>query len=228
MQGSSTHPWDVLVDLSGSTTTDDGLEQFARVFSSRLGLSDGQRITAIADDQARILVGGRVYEPPTRTSALLHAIELAQVEGRGLFVISGAWMPTLRVLKDVAELAAIDPNIGTVQPRFGVGPSGDVAILASRPGAGSPVISGQLMAMAPDLYVTPETDAACIYITPPAVTAIETRQSEGEAAALPDVLVRLRRRGFRNLVANRVIADCGLPTGIWVARAQGNRACSRG
>jgi hypothetical protein len=213
--------WDLFVDLSGSVMTPEGIEPFARLLSNRLRMSVGQRITAVADRESRILVDGRLFEPPRRAGALAHAIELAQIDGRGLFVISGAWMPTARLLDDVAALATVDPNIGTVQPRFGVGGSGDVAMLAAGSSTSSSVISRTLLPLLPELYVTPEIDAACTYITPTAVTAVDTTSAATGLATQLDLLVGLRRRGFRNLVANRLVADYGLPAGSVYGSHQG-------
>lgn len=200
-----TPTYDLFLDLSRSIGTSNWLETYLSVFQRRIPVTSGQRLTAALGSHSVVLHDRRQFGAPPRVSPLAHALELAHVERRGLLVIRDAWIPNATVLDGLARLAAIDPNIGTIQPRFSVGSSGDVLAL---PALGpSTLLPRPYLRMLPEFFVTPEIDAACIYITPQALPACDIPSAGNIDVPFLHQLIALRRRGFRTLVANYHVAE---------------------
>ena len=195
--------YDLFVDLSASFTTAEGLDRYLTVLLSRLLLARGQRLTAAIAGAAVVARDGQRFAAPVDIPPLGHALELAHLDGRGLFLLEGRWAPGAGVLSALADLASLDPNIGTVQPRFMVGQASDFMELPDPSAAETGTISGSLAHLLPDHYVTPEVESACMYVTPQAVPACPPVSAESAAEARTELFVGLRRRGFRNLVSNR-------------------------
>ncbi len=194
---------DLFVDLSTALATADGVDRYLTVLLSRLPLARGQRLTAAIVGHAVVTRDGKRFMVPGDVAPLTHALDLAHVDGRGLFLIAGAWTPPAGVLRALADLASLDPNIGTIQPRFLVGQAGDILALPDPDDSATPTVSRSLAALLPDHYVTPELDSACMYITPRAVPACTVVSPERAVGSRVELLIALRRRGFRNMVSNR-------------------------
>jgi glycosyltransferase involved in cell wall biosynthesis len=138
-------------------------------------------------------------------TALSAALSIAASRERALAVVRHAWTPMNELVAALVERQRVDPMIGVVQPRFArldddriIGlPRGDAAEVML-PRAAAPFL--------PEIVLTPELPAAHFVITAQAVLAVQPPAHCPPAAMLPSVLLALRRRGFRTLVASRVIA----------------------
>ena len=152
---SNVNLFDVFLNLSRSTVTADGLDDYMNVSRRRLRLAPGQRLTALTRDRSQVLVDEPTHQVPTGQSALGHALALAKGEQRGLFLIAGEWLPQGDVLEAIAALGAIDPNVGTIQPRFAVNSLDVVAGLPDYGGTQVTLVPRSALPMLPEYTLTP-------------------------------------------------------------------------
>ena len=196
--------YDVFLDLSGESVDLDGLGHVVAIVKDRLGEPQSRgRFTAGSATAGVLVVGDRSFPIPESRLPLEYALDLAHLEGRGLFVITGRWSPDVGLLDAIAALASLDPNIGSIQPRFLVGDPAEVVVVRAAPAT----ISRSVVELLPPYYVTPELESPCVYITPQAVPACSFLPRDMRPDNLIGVLLMLRRKGLRNLVSNRHLVD---------------------
>jgi glycosyltransferase involved in cell wall biosynthesis len=108
-------------------------------------------------------------------------------------------------------MISLDPLIGTLQPRFAMPADDSIWVLPSGADVHSLArIARQFLPLLPEITITPELYAACLLLTPAAVLAAEIPTGYALDNAVAILLTALRRRGFRNLVVNRLVAPCPL------------------
>jgi hypothetical protein len=205
---------DILVDLTARRLTEAELSAHLSAFVDVV--SPTQSVTVAVGS---IAGAGRRDErsrfdmfdgPPAE--ALRHAVRGAAERRRALAIVRGLWMPSGGLLGGLADLVSLDPLIGSFQPRFAASDDDGIWIL---PGAAEGGSNGRMarrfLPLLPDTLITPELSAACILLSPAAVLAADISMQDTMEAAIALTLVSLRRRGFRNVVSNRLVASCALP-----------------
>ena len=106
-----------------------------------------------------------------------------------------------------------DPLVGFVQPRFGNALGDGVWLLPDGSGGPRELLSRQSLSLLPSHYLTTEQLAACILVRRElaAVFSDAGERPEDFRAALLFEIVHARRRGFRNLILNRVVIPTAEP-----------------
>jgi glycosyltransferase involved in cell wall biosynthesis len=139
------------------------------------------------------------------------AVKSATKTHRHLAVIIGLLPVTNYVITSLLEVVWADPMIGTAQPRFANAQNDTVLPLPAALGEPTTPTSRAVMALLPDTLITAEMQAACLVIRRDVVAAIELATGFGSVlGALAHCQCQARRRGFRNIVANRVIVPSTL------------------
>ena len=174
---------DLLVDLSESGLDGAGLADHLAALRTRFA-------------------GMTVADGP---AALATALAAAARQRRALAVVSGAWLPANELIAALAALSSLDPMLGSVQPRFAPA-EGEVMALPGAGPASAITLPRAALPCLPATHLTPELPAALLVLSPQGVLAAEATDDGSFGQALATLLLGLRRRGFRNLVANRIVA----------------------
>lgn len=198
---------DIFSDLTGVDGAFDTAAYLRNLAHDEGLFGDDQRVTVALGPNA-----SEVRSDSTLESALIYrdavialsdAIAAAAAGGKALAVIIGGWRWRNQTLCALAEHATRDPMIATVQPRFSQRdlrhfdglPEGDDRTL--------PIVAAGFL---PEYYVTPECLSALFLLTPRACAAAPRFASPTLEDAYAEVLRGLRRRGYRNLILNRIFA----------------------
>lgn len=203
------HPYDIIFNLSGDEGVAAGDISFLTRLLRHSGLTDGdRRVWAVLPNETRL--GPDFLEsPPVRFpspgEALSALIESAASERRGIAVIEGAWVPSSDLLDSLAAAAALDPLLGCIQPRFAA-EDGQILPLPSESMERPRPFPREALALLPEFCVAPELMAPCLVLPRVAVLATRSADAGPFAASLAGVMVGLRRRGFRTVVMNRLVA----------------------
>ncbi|HWX51169.1 MAG TPA: glycosyltransferase [Roseomonas sp.] len=204
-------PFDLFVDLSASGLDAKALNQYLERLEHEAGLVHDSRTVFLAPPggvKAPAIPGIRPL-PDRPAAALGVALGAAATRGRGLAVVQGAWLPGNEVIAALACLHEADPMIGSVQPRFASPTEDNVLSLPDEQG-GSARLPRAALPLLPATTLTPELAAPLVLLPARAVLAA----AQPPDIALPDALLALltglRRKGFRNLVSNRVVVSCPL------------------
>lgn len=203
--------FDVFVDLSCTTIDAETLVSYRDLLGSRTGLVPERHRVTIAIGEC---VAGLVPPPGTPTQLLAAALAAAAVGGRGLLVIQGVWVPNSEVVAALDELQQLDPMVGTIQPRFADPVDDSIIGLPSEATGEGRRLRRQALPLMPQTILTPELPAALFLITPQGVAAADVPREATISEALGKCLTSLRRRGFRNLVSNRVVTPLPLDAAV--------------
>jgi glycosyltransferase involved in cell wall biosynthesis len=143
---------------------------------------------------------------PTPGEALSALIESAASERRGLAIIAGTWIPSSDLLDSLSAASSRDPLLGCIQPRFAVEDGGILPLPSESMERPRPFPRAALLLL-PEFCIAPELQAPCMVLTRAAVLAVRSQIAGSFVESLTEILVGLRRRGFRTLVMNRLVAE---------------------
>jgi glycosyltransferase involved in cell wall biosynthesis len=205
----------VLVDLDGSPP--GSARNYLQELHDRLGRSF--RIDArwsrgtLADIPGDI----RILRHPTGADALTSAALNAAQRGH-LVVLLAPLLPDPAVLQGLVEAFDSDPMVGFAEPRFGSAQGDGVWLLPGDRRDGG-LLGRQTLSLLPEHYLTTEHLAGCVAIRRELAAVFSTggeRLVDLRAALLLE-LCHARRRGFRNLVMNRIVipAEAGSVDGVY-------------
>jgi hypothetical protein len=199
--------FDAFIDLSRSRLDTEQLGEYLILLRTQSNLlAEDRRVTLAPPVGANVSESSGISAPDgTPAEALGAALAAAAAQARGLAVIRGAWLPGNEVVSALAELQNVDPLIGTVQPRFAAPDDDRVIGLPDARMPPAPALHRAALPFLPPTILTPELNSALLLLSPRAVSAAGEPGSGPLAAVLDVMLAGLRRRGFRNLVANRVV-----------------------
>jgi glycosyltransferase involved in cell wall biosynthesis len=172
--------------------------------------------TLIGFERVSVAVDGG--DPPAEM--LSEAITAAAARGHALAMVKGNWLPSLDALISLEALLATDPMIASAQPRFALPGTDRIAVLAATNGEPT-AIPRDVLDWLPDDVLTPELPAACLVLSASAGIAAGETAAASSSDALAGLLHRARRRGFRNLVSNRIVVEYPLSESGIYPRRQG-------
>jgi glycosyltransferase involved in cell wall biosynthesis len=135
---------------------------------------------------------------------------LRAAERGHLVVMLAPLLPDPAALQGLLEAFETDPLVGFAEPRFGNAPGDGVWFLPDAHRQGG-LLGRQSLSLLPEHYLTTEHLAGCLAVRREIAAVFSTggeRLTDLRAALLLE-LCHARRRGFRNLVMNRVV----IPTG---------------
>ena len=189
--------FDLFIDLSGSDLNSSEADHHLHLLQAQTLRNFGSpRVYVVRPEPSFQEV---VEHPYGGVELLRRAIKDSASRRRGLVVIVGAWRPNNECLGALADVALIDPMIASVQPRFEE-PDGVISL----PGGAEKVLPlGALQSM-PRTTLAPELLSALFVLTPRALLAAPTLFSSSLDHAFLELLIGLRRRGFRNVLCNRI------------------------
>ncbi len=197
--------YDVFVDLSGAGLDGDAAARHLRLLEVQCGFAHSAGSVAVLPAHAA-----------APALAWSRAVAGAARRRRHLVVILGPLLPDNDVVQPLLDELGRDPLFGTAQPRFAHSATDGVWPLpaAAGPEAGAAMTSRAALARLPRGVMTAEWLAALTVIRWEVVSAMEP---DTPFASVPGALIyglcQARRRGFRNVVANRVVVPTALPPG---------------
>lgn len=209
------HPvdaFDVFLDLTDTVLIVEGLQSYLDQLDNEAGLLRPERRLFLACQN-----GCATADRPNvqflsddSGAALRLALTAAAAAGRALVVMCGKWLPGNEAVAELLSLAAIDPLIGSLQPRF-LAPKLDRVLALPQDAGPSPWLPREALSLLRETVLTPELLAPLLVLPPAAVRAAGPVAGESWPHALLALLAGLRRKGFRNLICNRVAVACPLP-----------------
>lgn len=148
-------------------------------------------------------------------AAWSRAVAHAASRRRHLVVILGSLLPDNEVIQPLRDALDLDPLFGSAQPRFADAATDRVWPLpAAELEANAGWTSRAALARLPHSLITAELLAAVTVIRREVVSAIAPAEHFSSArGAVAHALCQARRRGFRNVVANRVVVASDLAHG---------------
>ncbi len=197
--------YDVFVDLSGTWLDGDAAARHLRLLEAQCGFAHAAGSMAVLPD-------GAAAPAAVWSRAVAHAAR----RRRHLVVILGPLLPDNGVVQPLLDELGRDPLFGSAQPRFADATKDGVWPLpsAAEPEAGAAPTSRAALARLPRGVMTAEWSAAMTVIRREVVAAMEPgTQFASVRGAVAHDLCQARRRGFRNVVANRVVVPSALPPG---------------
>ena len=213
--------YDVFLDLSDTGLNRQKLGAHLESLARDAGFSGAAgRVTAVVSREVTppsgmtnltIVNAGSCRAP----DGLHRAIRLAARDGRHLGIILGPLLPGNEVLCRLIQEFDRDPFFGMAQPRFADASNDHIWPL---PGGGHvdrdrPMLTRVGLSLLPDYVITPEMLSACIVIRREVVREMD-RSNSGLASVAGELgllLCQARRRGYRNLVVNRVVVPAQMP-----------------
>lgn len=204
--------FDLFLDLSEEVLKPDALEAHLDLLRDRAGLlRPGARLFLLPPrGVAAAARPGLVALSGSAGTALGTALLAAGGAGRALVLLQGAWLPGNEAVAALLPLAGLDPMIGSLQPRFQAPQDDRVLGLPAAGGAG-PMLPRAALPLLPETLLTAELPAPLLVLPRHAVLAAGAPPDAPLRGALLALLAGLRRKGFRNLVSNRVAVECPLP-----------------
>jgi hypothetical protein len=200
--------FDVFIDLSHADLSEVSLGRFLDGLRNNGLLREGRNITVARQGSVRSsgrVVQGIVLPKCEPVEAFASAISRAAAHERSLAVIRGAWVPSNNDLVALDASCVADPLIASVQPRFARRDDDRVIGLPGNSAGSKAGLSRDALRFLPARLLTAELPAPLLVLSPPAVLAADTPNSISTTVAIAILLTGLRRRGFRNLVDNRVV-----------------------
>ncbi|WP_399685197.1 glycosyltransferase [Xenophilus sp.] len=216
--------YDVLVDLSAlpwnAEQVASHLQRLARY--AGFGAAGARICVALPAGLSGLGEGVPDAGPPvlagTGAAAVRIALRRAAAGERALLVILGALLPPNECVPVLWAALAQDPLLGSAQPRFAH--EGSDAVLAL-PGAGTALtLARAALPRLPRTVITAEMLAACTLVRTGVVESLaddDGQAFESTAGAFLAALVAARRRGFRNVVANRAVVAAPGPEAAYPA-----------
>ena len=197
--------YDVFVDLSGAGLDGDAAARHLRLLEVQCGFAGAAGSVAVLPDGAG-----------APAAAWSQAVAHAARRRRHLLVILGPLLPDNGVVQPLLDELGRDPLFGSAQPRFADAATDGVWPLppAAGPEAGAAMTSRAALARLPRAVMTAEWPAAMAAIRREVVSAMEPdMQFASVRGVVAHGLSQARRRGFRNVVANRIVVPSALPPG---------------
>lgn len=205
--------FDIFIDLTDAVLTFEEFQAYLDQLDNDAGLlRPGRQVFLACRNDYETTSRPNVKCLPNRTGAALRvAVTAAAASGRTLAVILGKWLPGNEAVTELLSMAAVDPLIGSLQPRFLAPKTDRVLILPQEVGA-SLWLPREALPLLPETVLTPELPAPLLVLPPAAVRAAAGPMTDEPLPnALLTLLAGLRRKGFRNLICNRVAVPCPLP-----------------
>jgi len=202
MMSDAAGSYDVFVDLSGAGLDGDAAARHLRLLEVQCGF---------AHSAVSVLPAGVGGSAPA--AAWSRAVAHAARRRRHLVVILGALLADNDAVPPLLEELGRDPLFGSAQPRFACSATDGVWPLpsATGPEAGVERTSRPALARLPHSVITAEWLTAMTVIRWEVVSAMTP---DGQFATVPGAvahsLCQARRRGFRNVVVNRVVVPSAL------------------
>ena len=197
--------YDVFVDLSGAGLDRDAAARHLRLLEVQCGFAGAAGSVAVLPD-------GAAAPAAAWSQAAAHAAR----RRRHLVVILGLLLPDNGVVQPLLDELGRDPLFGSAQPRFADAATDGVWPLpsAAGPEAGAAMTSRPALARLPRGVMTAEWPAAMTVIRWEVVSAMQPdTQFASVRGAVAHGLAQARRRGFRNVVANRIVIPSAMPPG---------------
>jgi glycosyltransferase involved in cell wall biosynthesis len=190
---------DFFIDLSNTTLNSDDIDAQLRLLEKEAGVT-------IVDGRVNLVLPITIVRHASvqrrgAVDVLRKAIMDAAARRRGLAVIVGAWTPNSECLGALSEIATCDPMIASVQPRFA---DADGRGVLSLPGGPEFVLPFAALPFMPEFTITPELFSALFVLPPRALLSGLSIISDSLEKAMVEMLILLRRRGFRNVVCNHI------------------------
>src|SRR5271166_3123718 len=196
---------DFFIDLSNTTLDSDDIDAQLHLLEKEASITvDDRRVNLVLPDTiVRQDRDARCASVQRRgaVDVLRKAIKNAAARRRGLAVIVGAWTPNNECLCALSEIATCDPMIASVQPRFAEADGRGVLSLPGGPEFVVPLVALPFM---PQFTITPELVSALFVLPPRALLSAPAIISDSLEKAMMEILILLRRRGFRNVVCNHI------------------------
>ncbi len=205
MSDAGSRAYDVFADLSGSGLDGHAAARHLRLLEVQCGFAHAAGSVAVLPDH-----GG------APALAWSQAVAHAARRHRHLAVILGPLLPDNDVVQPLLDELGRDPLFGSAQPRFAQAATDGVWPLpaAAGPEAGAAMTSRAALALLPRGVMTAERLTAMTVIRREVVSAMEPDAQFATApGAVAHGLCQARRRGFRNVVANRVVVPSALSPG---------------
>lgn len=196
---------DIFLDMTEVAPEEVLMALAAMIRDEGLG-SDTRRVTVACSPTLRIRLRDahpELHVQDHHGKALADALAGAGARGRGLALIQGNWDWRSQTVDLLAGQFGSDPMIATVQPRYLDAAAEQVFGL---PFDGHLRLPHAAAAYLPEYYVTAEFLSPMIIVGPQAVAAAPRPDAAEMATAFAQLLSGLRRRGYRNLVCNRIFA----------------------
>ncbi len=202
----------VLVDLEGGMRPDVAREHLFEL-RDRLGPDTWIDVRWRGDPIPHLPAATRVLDRGSGARAL--AAAAARASGIGPLVgLRGPVLPDAAAFDGILAAFERDPLIGFAQPRFG--DAAGEGIWSLPDGATGPeLLPRHIVGGLPEHYLTTERLAACLAVRRDVAAGFSTSPDAAEdvRAALARELCQARRRGYRNLVVNRVVVPTPEPPG---------------
>ncbi len=206
--------YDVFVDLSGTALDTEATALHLRLLEVQCGFaqSDGSLTLLPPHGVAACGALARHADGSAPVTAWSRAVARAASRRRHLVVILGPLLPDNGVVQPLLDALSLDPLFGSAQPRFADSTTDGVWPLpAAGPEAGAGWTSRAALARLPRSLITAELLAALTVIRREIVSAINPADHfTSVRGAMAHALCQARRRGFRNVVANRVVVASAL------------------
>jgi len=180
----------------------------------RDALGPDARLNVLVQGGETLPEGVTRCDAATPLRALANATRLTATDHRHLVVLLAGVFPESALLAGLCSFFALDPLFGVVQPRFSREDTDEIWPLppreADRPTSAMPRAA---LAKLPEWTVAPEMLAACLILRREIVANITLDETpfSSLAGAMRHFLCQARRRGFRTLIANRLVLPSPLP-----------------
>ncbi len=206
--------WDVLLDATAMSVGE--IAPFIH------GLIEGEGVAARGQSVTIACPAGAVAYlrsafPGFSVQGCLAKALAAALSGAGQFlrplaIVQGGWNWSSETIRRLLDELRRDPMIASAQPRF-VSSTGDRVLgsMVDQP-AQMPLAAARYL---PEYYITREYLSPLMVLSAQAVVAAPLPTNGDARHAYAEVLSGLRRRGYRNLLANRILVPWtgeGLPS----------------
>jgi glycosyltransferase involved in cell wall biosynthesis len=200
--------YDIFIDWTLSDVRNEDLgfqiEQFKK--ESGFALTDDRFTVAMPEPR-------HAREQQVAYGAWWDAIARASARRRHLFVVIGKLIPRCDIVPPLLQALNADPMLATAQPRFSDSTTDRIWPLFGGTNAlGQEFHLGRsALSMLPPLLITAELLAACFLLRRDVIADVgPPDRMLSSAAATCYTLCQVRRRGFRNIVANHVVVSTAL------------------
>lgn len=210
--------YDVFVDLSGTAMDAEATARHLHLLDVQCGFvqSDGSLVALLPHGvQAHGVMGhGALARHAGGASGTAWSRAVAHAAGRRrhMVVILGLVLPGNEVMQPLLDALGLDPLFGSAQPRFADAATDGIWPLPNAgPEANGDLTSRAALALLPPSLITAELLAAVTLIRREVVSAMVPEDHFiSLRGALAHNLCQARRRGFRNVVVNRVVVASDL------------------
>jgi glycosyltransferase involved in cell wall biosynthesis len=200
--------YDIFIDWSLSDVRTEDLSLQIEHFRKESGF-------ALNDDRLTIAMPEPRHglEQQVAYRAWWYAIARASTRRRHLFVVMGKLIPRCEIVPPLLQALYADPMLATAQPRFSDAMTDRIwPLFGGANAVGHECHLGRsALRLLPPLLLTAELLAACFLLRGEVIaTVVPSHRMLSSAAAICYTLCQVRRRGFRNIVANHVVVSTPL------------------